>query len=263
MVEARLARQFSRQRHVAGSRQPAEFDREQEDQHDPEPEIRCRDAPQREQIGAVVPGRAFLHRRDDAGGNADQEGDHDRHRRQLHRHRQFLRDQLAHRHLDAQRLAEVAGQHALDPVDVLHRNRLIEPVLLADLGDDLGIAFLAGHHQRRIAGQQLLQREDQDRHEEQRRDQLQDALGEEVQHGAARFHAQRMRATPRCRTVAHLRSRCCASAEQRKIRCAAPERTKCAVQPLTSASARPRAPARPASACSLRAWWCARSICLR
>ena len=99
--------------------------------------------------------------------------DHDRHRRQLHRHRQLLRDQLAHRHLDAHRLAEIAGQHALDPVDVLHRERLIEPVLLADLLDHLGIALLAGHDQRRIARQQLLQRKDQHRHEEQRRDQLQ------------------------------------------------------------------------------------------
>jgi hypothetical protein len=115
--------------HVARRRQPAEFDREQEDQHDAEPEIRRRDAPQREHVGAVVPGRALLHRRDDAGGNADQERDHDRHRGELDRHRQLLRDQLEHRHLDAQRLAEVARQHALDPVDVLHRDRLIEPVL--------------------------------------------------------------------------------------------------------------------------------------
>jgi len=34
----------------------------------------------------------------------------------------------------------------------LHRNRLIEPVLLADLFDDGGIAFLAGHHQRGSPG---------------------------------------------------------------------------------------------------------------
>ncbi len=155
MVEARLARQILGRRHVAGGRQPAELDREQEDQHDAEPEIRRRDAPQREQVGAVVPGGAFLHRGDDAGGNADQERDHDRHRGELQRHRQLLRDQVAHRHLDAQRLAEVAGQHALDPVDVLHRDRLIEPVLLADLLDHGGIALLAGHDQRGIAGQQI------------------------------------------------------------------------------------------------------------
>ncbi len=220
MVEARLARQFSAMRHIARRRQPAEFDREQEDQHDAEPEIRRRDTPQREQIGAVVPGRALLHRRDDAGGDADQERDHDRHRGELDRHRQLLRDQFAHRHLVAQRLAEVARQHALDPVDVLDRHRLIEPVLLADLFDHFGIALLARHHQRRIAGQQLLQREDQHRHEEQCRHELDKSPREEVQHGRLRVMAF-----------------------------------------LTSASARSHARARPASACSLRAWWCARSGC--
>ena len=216
MVDGKAGAPVFGQRHIARRRQPAEFDREQEDQHDAEPEIRRRDAPQREQVGAVVPRRAFLHRRDDAGGNADQEGDHDRHRRQLQRHRQFLRDQLAHRHLDAQRLAEVAGQHALDPVEILHRDRPIEPVLLADLRDDGGIALLAGHHQRGIAGQQMLQREDQDRHKEQRRDQLRDALGEEAQHGVlpARRACTLRREPDRCRWVPDQRctaERCTAS----------------------------------------------------
>ena len=45
------------------------------------------------------------------------------------------------------------------------------------------IAFLAGHHQRRIAGEQLLERKDQHRHEEQCRHDLRDAVGEELQHG--------------------------------------------------------------------------------
>jgi hypothetical protein len=35
----------------------------------------------------------------------------------------------------------------------LNRNWLIEPVLLADLRDDFGIALFAGHYQRRVAGQ--------------------------------------------------------------------------------------------------------------
>jgi hypothetical protein len=57
-------------------------------------------------------------------------------------------------------------------------------ILPADLFDDGGISLLAGHNQRRIARQQMLQREDQDRDEEQRRDQLNETLREEVQHGA-------------------------------------------------------------------------------
>jgi hypothetical protein len=43
-------------------------------------------------------------------------------------------------------------------------------------GHHIGVALLAGHRQRRIARQQMLQRKNQDRHEEQRRDQLQDSL---------------------------------------------------------------------------------------
>ena len=126
------------ERHVARCRQPAEFDREQEDQHDPEPEIRRRDAPQREQVGAVVPRRAFLHRRDDAGGNADQERDHDRHRPSWIVTGSFCAISSRTGTLMRKRLAEVAGQHALDPVKILHRDRTIEPVLLANLAITAG-----------------------------------------------------------------------------------------------------------------------------
>ena len=138
----------------------------------------------RKQVGAVVPHRAFLHRRDDAGGNADQKSDHDRHRGQLHRHRQFFGDQVAHGNLDTQGFAEVAGRNAFDPIEILHRDRSIEPVLLAYLRDHGGIAFFSGHDERGIAGQQVLQQKDQDRHEEQCRNQLQDAFAEKVQHAA-------------------------------------------------------------------------------
>ena len=52
-----------------------------------------------------------------------------------------------------------------------------------------GIPVLAGHHQGRIAGQQLLERKDHHRHEEQCRHDLRDAVGKEVQHGPTRFPA--------------------------------------------------------------------------
>src|SRR5882757_2817624 len=109
------------------------------------------------------------------------------------------------------------------PAGIPIRNAItiaIEAILRADLRDHSGIALLAGHHQSGIAGQQLLQRKNQHRDEEQRRDQLNEAPAEEIQHGAAPVPYAII---------------------------------------LTSASARSRAPARPASACSPRAWWCARS----
>jgi len=56
------------------------------------------------------------------------------------------------------------------------------PVLVADLLDHSGIALFARHHQCGIARQQLLQRKDQHRHEEQCRYDLRKPAGEEVQH---------------------------------------------------------------------------------
>jgi len=47
----------------------------------------------------------------------------------------------------------------------LHRHRLIEPVLLADLRDHGRVALLAGHDQRGSPGKKLLQREIKHRHE--------------------------------------------------------------------------------------------------
>ena len=72
---------------------------------------------------------------------------------------------------------------------VAHRQRLVEMHLRAQVRDDVRIALLAGEHHRRIAGQQLLQPEDQHRHEQQRRDDRREAPDEEVQHGRARQSA--------------------------------------------------------------------------
>ncbi len=94
------------------------------------------------------------------------------------RDRQLLQDQLEHRLLDAHRLAEVAREHAA-------RSSTGTAPAAARRGDTaaricastLRVALLAGHDQRRIARQQLLQPEDQHRHEEQRRDDLPPGAG--------------------------------------------------------------------------------------
>ena len=78
----------------------------------------------------------------------------------------FSRDQRAHRLLHAQRLAEVAVQHAAQPVEIANRKRLVEVQRFAQVRDHRRVALLAGEHHRRIAGQQLLQPEDQDRDED-------------------------------------------------------------------------------------------------
>ena len=138
-------------------------------------------------VGGVVPAGALGDRRDDARRDADDQRDDDRHQRELDRDRQLLGDQRRHRLLHAQRLAEVALQHAAEPVDVAHRQRLVEVHLLPQVRDDGRVLLLAGEHHRRIAGQQLLQPEDQHRDEQQRRDDRREAPGEE------RVHVQRSR----------------------------------------------------------------------
>ncbi len=70
----------------------------------------------------------------------------------------------------------------LQPVAVAHRQRLVEVELAAQVGDDVGVALLARHRDRRVPGQQLLQPEDQDRDEEERRDDRRQAPDEEARH---------------------------------------------------------------------------------
>jgi hypothetical protein len=78
----------------------------------------------------------------------------------LQRHRKLLRDQNQHRFLEPHRLAQVAGEHAADPIEVLNMERLIEAVLSADLFEHSRVTLLASHGERRVTRQQLLQAED-------------------------------------------------------------------------------------------------------
>ena len=79
--------------------------------------------------------------------------------------------------------AEVPLQHIADPVEILHRQRPIEPQLGADLRQHLWVTtLLAGHHQRGIARHELLQAEHQDADQQQRRDDLRDARAEVPAH---------------------------------------------------------------------------------
>ena len=100
-------------------------------------------------------------------------------RGELERHRELFHDELQHRLLHPQRLAEVALEHPFDPVQVADRQRIVEVHLLAQVRDDGRIAILAGEHDGGIARQQLLQAEDQHRHEDERRNDRRDAADEE------------------------------------------------------------------------------------
>ena len=75
---------------VAGARrrQPAEIDREDQDQHQADPERRQRQAEQREHLADAVPEPADPHRGEDAARNADQQRQPHRDHRQQQRVRQ-------------------------------------------------------------------------------------------------------------------------------------------------------------------------------
>jgi hypothetical protein len=117
------------------------------------------------------------------GRTADRQRDHESHAAELQRHRQLLHHQLEHRLLRAHRFAEVALQHAADPVRVTYRQGFVEVQLGAQVRDHARVLLLAGEDLGRVARQQLLQTEDQHRDEDQRRDDLRQALEEELEHG--------------------------------------------------------------------------------
>jgi hypothetical protein len=89
---------------------------------------------------------------------------------ELQRDGELLGDELQDRHVGAQRNAEIALQGLPRPGEVLHRQRIVEAVLLAQQLDHDRVPLLAGQDEDRVAGQQLLQDEDEDRDEDDRRD---------------------------------------------------------------------------------------------
>ncbi len=119
---------------AAGHRRPAELHREQQDQQQPPPEDRHRIAGERRAHDAVVEHRVATHRRQHAGGNADDQREHDRAQRELDGGRKQRGELAQHRLLRDHRLAEVAAQDAPDVDAVLDQHRPVEAVLLQQRG---------------------------------------------------------------------------------------------------------------------------------
>ena len=167
---------------VAGRREPAQRHREKQDEHDPEPEVRRRQPPEREYVRGVVPEGVLEYCGNDAGGEPNRERDDNRQQRELERDRQFFEDEIEHRLLDAHRFAQIALEHAAGPVQVADRKRIVQMQLLVQVRDDARIPVFARENDRRVSGQQLLQAENQDRDEEQSRKDGRQTLNEIVAH---------------------------------------------------------------------------------
>src|SRR3546814_8477213 len=64
--------------------------------------------------------------------------------------------------------SDLALPHLLYPGQVVHRQGIVKPILVAQVIEHGGIALFTGHGQDRIAGQYFLQTEDHDGYEYQR-----------------------------------------------------------------------------------------------
>ena len=172
-------------RFVAEARQPIHRDRKQQDRHQRHPEQRGGIEDQRQHRDrGVGPGTGKAR-----GQRAEQDTEHERDRErgsgQQQRRRQALQDQGCDRHLLAKREAEIEAEDAFDIEKQLHRQRLVETELLAQLRQEdlIARAGFARHHQGRVARRHPDQKEVEDDEREKDDDGLRDPLGDERNHG--------------------------------------------------------------------------------
>jgi hypothetical protein len=116
----------------------------------------------------------------DRGQGSDHHADRDRPRHRRHgqpeRRQEALCDLRADGALGAQRLAEVAVQHAARVSDELFGQRLVEPQVLAHQRHGLRRGVRTRGQARRVAGQQMHEHEHQHGDDQQRRKKAEQAL---------------------------------------------------------------------------------------
>ncbi|MDT4861365.1 hypothetical protein FQZ97_959670 [compost metagenome] len=125
-------------------------------------------------------------RREHAERHRDEDGGHQRHGRERHRGLDALADQFDHRLLHEVRLAEVALQQLRAPVEELHGQRLVEPQLLAHLGDVFAGAAVAHDGGGRVAGREPQHQEHDERDDDEHRHGRENAACKKKQHGGSR-----------------------------------------------------------------------------
>src|SRR5579883_1769484 len=151
---AEIAEDVLRERHITGGRQDAHAQRKEEDQQDGEEEGRNREDAEGEPGDGLVERRARAHGTENAERHADEEpaqfGDH----HELDRHGKPVGDRMEHRLAGAVRGAEIAGQDAAEPMEILPPERQIEAEFLVQRRDILRRRLVAEHRDREIARQQ-------------------------------------------------------------------------------------------------------------
>src|SRR2546422_5466113 len=168
----------------SGGRQPSEPDREHEDQHEPEPEARDREAEQGDALRDVVPPAVHLHRRDDAGRNADDQGDERGGETQSQRVGQPLEVELADREPIVEGFAELPLEGVLHEGHVLHGPRAGESPLLPD-PVEIFRARAGFRHERHRVPREPDDEKDRRAQNEERDEAVEDAPDDELQHVTA------------------------------------------------------------------------------
>ncbi len=134
--------------------QPEPLGEEHDEQKSP-PEDRHRIAGERHAHEHVIIGRAALHSGDRAGRDADADGEDQGAEGKLERRREERRELGQHLLVGDHGCAEIAVKQPPDIVEELLPNRLIEPELMAELGETLRrYAVLADPHLHRISRHQ-------------------------------------------------------------------------------------------------------------
>ena len=113
-----------------------------------------------------------------------------------------LGDQLGDRQVGEDRDAEIAVQQTPYPRHELDVKRLIKPELLPDPGDVVQCRGIAGDDDRRVAGAQMQQREDEqsdDRHDRDRRKDAPDDIGKHASAYAIHIRGHNANAGPSIR----------------------------------------------------------------
>jgi hypothetical protein len=127
----------------------------------------------------------------DAEGDGEDHGDHERRCRQRERRLESLADQLRHRQVREDGDPQITTQHAPEPAAEAPQERLVEPELVMDARNILGRRDVTGDHRGGIARGDVEQREDEDRdhpHDRDGREKTANDIGEHSLGRARRAH---------------------------------------------------------------------------
>ena len=171
---------------AAGGREPAEPDREHQDQQQAEPVYGHRLAQQHGHRADGVEEGVALQRGQDSGGHGHRERETEPGGRQLQRGGERLEDQREGRELVLERQAEVAADGAPEEAHVLDPQRIVEAEQRAELPDVFLTRLERQQQPRRIAGE-VQEPEDDHRDAQQDAQALQEAPHDVAEHGQPAF----------------------------------------------------------------------------